>query len=133
MQDQTSAPALIDPMETQPAKPVAIPDCEISHVEVGPGAPHPWQENRFPELGRFADRRRSPASGFWKSLIGFWRNNARDRRRLRACACIDPRLAKDIGMTAEQLRYECQGPFWVPVPRIGADLFHLGVRGNHRV
>jgi hypothetical protein len=135
MSDHHSAPAFIDPVGRQPRKWLADLDSKMSYIELGQGGPpYARREDRFPTLGWPVDCPRGRGWGqFCKSLIGFWWNNARDRRRLRACGCIDSRFAKDIGMTAEQLVHECQGPFWVPVPRIGADMFHLHFQANRRV
>jgi uncharacterized protein YjiS (DUF1127 family) len=46
-----------------------------------------------------------------------WLENHRARRRLWRCASLDPRFAKDIGLTESDIASECRAPFWVPVPR----------------
>ena len=46
-----------------------------------------------------------------------WLENRRARRRLWRCASLDPRFARDIGLTESEIASECRAPFWVPVPR----------------
>ena len=44
-----------------------------------------------------------------------WRRNREARRRLLHFYALDPRLARDIGLTATDITVERRAPFWVPV------------------
>jgi uncharacterized protein YjiS (DUF1127 family) len=52
----------------------------------------------------------------WLSIIRGWLENHMARRRLQSCASLDPRLAKDIGLSPEEIEMECSAPFWVSIP-----------------
>jgi len=54
----------------------------------------------------------------WRALLGAWVENYKARRQLQRCLSLDPRFAKDIGLTAGEIEMECRAPFWVPVPRV---------------
>ena len=51
----------------------------------------------------------------WRSVLAMWLENYRARRRLRRCLALDPRFARDIGLTPDDIARECQAPFWTPV------------------
>lgn len=44
-----------------------------------------------------------------------WRRTREARRRLLHFCALDPRLARDIGLTATDIAVERRAPFWVPV------------------
>lgn len=58
-----------------------------------------------------------PGSPGWHRLLRSWLENHRARRRLGACAALDPRFAADIGLTPDELAIECRALFWTPLPR----------------
>ena len=43
------------------------------------------------------------------ALLRTWRDNRADRHRLQDCLRLDPRLAKDIGLTPSDIEMEDQG------------------------
>ncbi len=45
-------------------------------------------------------------------LVLKWLADERARRRLAEYQRIDPRFAKDVGVTPEQIATECAAPFW---------------------
>jgi len=51
----------------------------------------------------------------WRSVLWTWLENHRARRRLRRCLALDPRFARDIGLTPDDIARECRAPFWTPV------------------
>jgi uncharacterized protein YjiS (DUF1127 family) len=53
----------------------------------------------------------------WLGLLRTWLANARARRQLLHCQELDPRLARDIGLSKSDLARESTAPFWVPVRR----------------
>jgi len=53
----------------------------------------------------------------WPGLLRIWLANARARRQLLHCQELDPRLARDIGLSKSDLARESTAPFWVPVRR----------------
>jgi uncharacterized protein YjiS (DUF1127 family) len=53
----------------------------------------------------------------WLSRPRRWLENHRVRQRLWRCALLDPRFAKDIGLSELDIASECNTPFWVPVRR----------------
>lgn len=46
-----------------------------------------------------------------------WLQNLAARRRLRRCASLDPRFARDIGMTLDELTVVSAGPPWRGISR----------------
>lgn len=57
-----------------------------------------------------------PPRGFWAWLAG-WRERRAARRLLRACLAADPRFARDIGLTPEEIGVETVRPFWKEIRR----------------
>ena len=53
----------------------------------------------------------------WLGLLRTWLANARARRQLLRCQELDPRLARDIGLSESDLLRESTAPFWKPVRR----------------
>jgi uncharacterized protein YjiS (DUF1127 family) len=53
----------------------------------------------------------------WLSRPRRWLENHRVRQRIWRCALLDPRFAKDIGLSELDIASECNTPFWVPVRR----------------
>lgn len=53
----------------------------------------------------------------WPERLGRWLANARARGRLLRCQSIDPRLARDIGLSQVDLLRESRAPFWEAVRR----------------
>lgn len=49
------------------------------------------------------------------TTLGAWHRNREARRRLLRSYALDPRLARDIGLTATDITVERRTPFWVPV------------------
>lgn len=58
----------------------------------------------------------------WRSVLRAWRENHVARRRLRQCAALDGRFAKDIGLTRGDVVMLCAEPPWRPIPRPDAGL-----------
>jgi uncharacterized protein YjiS (DUF1127 family) len=53
----------------------------------------------------------------WAGLLRDWLANARARRQLLRCQDLDPRLARDIGLSESDLLRESTARFWQPVQR----------------
>ena len=53
----------------------------------------------------------------WLDRARQWLANARARRKLVRCHELDPRLARDIGLSRSDLLRESMAPFWEPVRR----------------
>lgn len=52
----------------------------------------------------------------WTSaVLSTWRHNHAARRGLLRSAQLDPRFARDIGLTDGDIAVEVRKPFWVPV------------------
>jgi uncharacterized protein YjiS (DUF1127 family) len=51
----------------------------------------------------------------WRAVLAGWLATARARRQLVRYQALDPRLARDIGLTPSDL----SAPFWVPLRRGG--------------
>lgn len=73
-------------------------------------------DRRFGErsAARAARRDRPPS---WRSILSAWLETYRARRRLLHCLALDPRFARDIGLTPEEVAAECRAPFWTALPR----------------
>jgi len=55
--------------------------------------------------------------GRWRARIQVWLENHEARRELRRCASLDPRFARDIGFTSDELAVVCAAPPWKAVTR----------------
>lgn len=67
---------------------------------------------------------RSPIGGWvrgWWCVLRAWRENHAARRRLRQCAALDERFAKDIGLTQDEVAMLCAEPPWRPVASPGRE------------
>lgn len=63
------------------------------------------------------DRPRTAPAG-WRAKLAAWREARAARRHLRDCLALDPRFARDVGLTPDDLAREIGRPFWRPVDRI---------------
>jgi len=57
-----------------------------------------------------------PARG-WRAWLARWREASAARRLLRNCLAADPRFARDIGLTPEEIGAEAARPFWKEIRR----------------
>lgn len=104
---------------------------------------YPWRTLRFPasrsrlmlDLAGFewiphgrgaADR----ATRAWVLVLRRWLANQHARRALWRCASLDPRFAKDIGLTLSEIAWECRAPFWVAITRPHNDTRARSCRGE---
>ena len=55
--------------------------------------------------------------GRWRARIEVWLENHKARRELRRCASLDPRFARDIGFSSDELAVVCAAPPWKAVTR----------------
>jgi hypothetical protein len=55
--------------------------------------------------------------GRWRARIQVWLENHEALRELRRCASLDPRFARDIGFTSDELAVVCAAPPWKAVTR----------------
>lgn len=70
---------------------------------------------RYERIGSCGDRysRRGVAGKTgWRGLLAAWRSNWTARRRLLRCYALDPRFARDIGLTDTDIEVERHTPFW---------------------
>ena len=56
-------------------------------------------------------------SGWWRRLA-VWRENRALRQQLVRCQALDPRFARDIGLSPEAIAMEAERPFWIAVGRM---------------
>jgi uncharacterized protein YjiS (DUF1127 family) len=59
----------------------------------------------------------STPSPRWRAMLDAWRRNRRARQRLDLSQKLDPRFARDIGLTQTELAIELERPFWSEVDR----------------
>ena len=53
----------------------------------------------------------------WRAILARWRENRAARRVLRDCLATEPRFARDIGLSSEEIGVEAARPFWKEVRR----------------
>lgn len=63
------------------------------------------------------DHPRLAVSPGWRALLAAWREARAARRHLRDCLALDPRFARDVGLTPDDLAREIGRPFWHPLDR----------------
>jgi len=54
--------------------------------------------------------------GRWRGFVPVLLQNYAARRELRRCASLDPRFARDIGLTPDELAMVCAAPPWRRTP-----------------
>lgn len=54
----------------------------------------------------------------WLSRIRQWLENDRARRELARCLALDPRFARDIGLSPNDVYSISSAPFWVGITRL---------------
>ena len=59
-----------------------------------------------------------PSPG-WRATLAAWRERRAARRHLRDYLALDPRFARDIGLTPDEIEVERGRPFWTGVRRPG--------------
>lgn len=70
----------------------------------------------MPFDGSFVDRRPATSPG-WRARLAAWREARAARRHLRIHLALDPRFARDVGLTPDDLAREIGRPFWHPIER----------------
>ncbi|MBM3545459.1 MAG: hypothetical protein FJX54_00790 [Alphaproteobacteria bacterium] len=63
--------------------------------------------------GFFARPPVAPRRG-WRARLADWRRNHSARQALDLNQRLDPRFARDIGLTQTELAFEVEKPFWKP-------------------
>lgn len=63
------------------------------------------------------ERPRAAIARGWRAMLARWRENRAARRVLIDCLATDPRFARDIGLTPEQISVEAVKPFWREIRR----------------
>ena len=71
----------------------------------------------MPFDGFIGDRPAAVSPG-WRARLAAWRENRAARRYLRVYLALDPRFARDIGLTPDDLAHEIGRPFWRPIDRM---------------
>ena len=56
----------------------------------------------------------APSSRLLSTVAG-WLENQKARCTLFRSAALDPRFAADIGLTPDEIEWECSAPFWVAI------------------
>jgi len=62
--------------------------------------------------GFFARPADAPRRG-WRARLAAWRRSRAARQALDLNQRLDPRFARDIGLTQTELAFEVERPFWV--------------------
>jgi uncharacterized protein YjiS (DUF1127 family) len=75
------------------------------------GSAHPQYE-RVGSCGNRHSRSGVASEMGWRALLSAWRLNWSARRRLLRCYALDPRFARDIGLTETDIEVERHSPFW---------------------
>ena len=98
---------------TQPSwsTPTGIASRPIAAVRV------PWRHTSATAHASVPDVRRVHWLGRWRARIEVWLENHKARRELRRCASLDPRFARDIGFSSDELAVVCAAPPWKAVTR----------------
>jgi hypothetical protein len=98
---------------TQPSwsTPTGIASRPIAAVRV------PWRHTSATAHASVPHVRRVHWLGRWRVRIEVWLENHKARRELRRCASLDPRFARDIGFSSDELAVVCAAPPWKAVTR----------------
>lgn len=71
----------------------------------------------MPFDGSFVPQSRVLLARGWRAWLARWHKAGAARRLLRDCLAADPRFARDIGLTAEEIGIETVRPFWKEIRR----------------